>query len=489
VCLAVACLAILADCTVGPDYQRPAVVVPADYKEDGWKIGEPRDAINRGAWWQIYDDPLLDELEREIDISNQTLKAAEGAFRQSQAIVAGARAGYYPTVTATFSATRSGNGGGAGNGSLRGGGSGGGQTLYDLSAAASWDIDLWGRVRRLVEGDVASAQASAADLASARLSAQAALATDYFNLRFADEQKRLLDAEVDNFARALQITRNQYNVGVAGASDVALANAQVEGTRSQSIAVGTTRAQLEHAIAVLIGKAPAEFAIPPIELKTALPAIPPEVPSALLERRPDIAAAERLMASSNAQIGVATAAFYPDLTLSASFGFTGFNLGSLIQAANKVWSVGPQLAQTVFDGGLRTAQVDQARAVYDQDVANYRQIVLVAFQQVEDALADLRVLATQQDVLAVAVKSAQQAEHQILNQYLAGTVAYTSVITVQQTALADELTELAIRQNRFSASVALINALGGGWDAAELPTRDQIEDGQPGDVNRVMPQS
>jgi NodT family efflux transporter outer membrane factor (OMF) lipoprotein len=480
---------VLAACTVGPDYERPPAIVPAAYKESGWKIGEPRDGIDRGAWWQIYRDPLLDDFERQIDISNQTLKASEAAYRQSQAIVAEALAGYYPTVTANFSATRSGFGtGGNGGVSSRGGG-GGGKTLYDLTSSASWSIDLWGRIRRTVESDVAGAQASAADLASARLSAQAALATDYFNLRYADEQKRLLQAETENFARALQITRNQYNVGVAGASDVALAEAQTESTRAQSIAVGTTRAALEHAIAVLIGKPPAEFAIAETQTTLVLPAIPPELPSALLERRPDVAAQERLMASSNAQIGVATAAFYPDLTLSASYGFQSFDLGSLIQTANRFWSVGPALAQTVFDGGLRTAQVAQARAVYDQDVANYRQTVLTAFQQVEDALADLKVLTDEQQVQEVAVRQARQAERLILNQYLAGTVAYTSVITVQQTALANELTLLAIRQNRYAASIALINALGGGWAADELPSREQIEDGKPGDINRIVPQS
>ncbi|MBV8653147.1 MAG: efflux transporter outer membrane subunit, partial [Alphaproteobacteria bacterium] len=302
-----------------------------------------------------------------------------------------ARAQYFPTATGTFTATRSGNGGGTGSRA-----SGGGQTLYNLNATASWDLDVWGRIHRLVESDIASAQASAADLASARLSAQAALATDYFNLRIADELKRLLDDETESFNRSLTIAQNQYKVGVAAQSDVALARAQVQGTQSSAINVGVQRAQLEHAIAVLIGKPASDFSIAVAQpLATSIPSIPPGMPSTLLERRPDIAAAERLMASANAQIGVAVAAYYPDLTLSASFGYEAFNLGSLIEAANKVWSVGPQLAETLYDGGLREAQVAGARAAYDQNVANYRQTVLVGFQQVEDELASLRILADQ----------------------------------------------------------------------------------------------
>jgi NodT family efflux transporter outer membrane factor (OMF) lipoprotein len=466
-------VAVVSACTVGPDYQRPPVVVPASYKEEGWKVGEPRDAIDRGAWWSIYDDPVLDGLERQIDVSSQTLRASEAAYRQAQAIVAEARAQFFPTVDATASATRSGTGGR----SVSTGGNGA-RTLYDLNTTASWDLDLWGRIHRLVEGDIASAQASAADLASARLSVQAALATDYFSLRIDDELKRLLDDTVVSFTRSLTITQNQYRVGVAAASDVALARAQVQGTQAQAINVGVQRAQLEHAIAVLVGKPAPDFsiAIAP-RLATRVPSIPPGMPSTLLERRPDIAAAERLMASANAQIGVAVAAFYPDLTLSASFGFQGFNFGSLLQAANKVWSVGPQLAETVFDGGLRTAQVEQFRAAYDQTVANHRQTVLLGFQQVEDELAALRILVQQAEVQDQAVKSAQEAERLILNQYLAGTVAYTSVVTVQVTALADEENALTIYQNRLTASVALINALGGGWNSSQLPSDTQVKAG------------
>ena len=470
--LAVACLAA---CTLGPDYKRPPAPVPANYKEDGWKLGEPQDAINRGAWWSIYNDAVLDGLERQIDISNQNLKAAEAAYRQAKAVVSEARAGYFPTVTATGSATRAAVGNG-GFGTVRAG-SNGSRTQYDLTAAATWDLDVWGRIRRTVESDVASAQASAGDLASARLSAQALLATDYFGLRAADEQKRILDASVKAFAQALQITRNQYQVGVAGASDVAQAKTQLENTQAQSIAVGVQRANFEHAIAVLTGKPPADFALEPAPMPKRVPVVPPGMPSALLERRPDIATAERQMAAANAQIGVAEAAFYPDITLSASYGYDAFNLGKLLETANRVWSVGPQLAQIVFDGGLRSAQLEAVRATYDQTVANYRQTVLTGFQQVEDELAALRVLAQQAEVQEAALRDAREAERIILNQYLAGTVAYTNVITVQTTRLGIEETLLTVLQNRLAASVALVQALGGGWEAAQLPTPAQVEEG------------
>ncbi len=478
-----AALVLLTACTVGPDYQRPPAPVPAAFKWQGWKVGEPQDAANRGDWWSIYDDPVLDGLMKQIDVSNQTLRAAEAAYRQARAIVAQARSGYFPTVTVTASGTRSGQG--TGNRSLStttggltssGGRFSGSRSQIDLTADASWTVDLWGRIRRLVESDVANAQASAADIAAARLSAQAALATDYFQLRAADEQKRLLDSAVVAFTQSLQITRNQYAVGVAGQADVVTAETQVEQTRSQAIAVGVQRALLENAIAVLIGKPPAEFSIAPAAMATRVPVAPAGVPSALLERRPDIAAAERLMAASNAQIGAAEAAYYPDLTLSASYGFASSSLAKLLRASNSFWSVGPQLAQTVFDAGLRSAQVEQARAVYDQDVANYRQTVLTAFQQVEDELATLQILAQQAEVQANTVRLAREAERLTLNQYQAGTVAYTAVITAQTTALNNEEAALTILQNRLVASVALIQALGGGWAAEQLPTAAQVKD-------------
>jgi NodT family efflux transporter outer membrane factor (OMF) lipoprotein len=481
---------LVAGCLVGPDYERPAAPTPPRFKEaEGWKLGEPQDTADRGDWWAIYNDPVLDELERAIDISNQNLRAAEAAYRQARAVVAEARAGLFPTLSVTGSGTRSGQGGTRGSSfittaggaaiSTGGGGRGGSQSTIDLAADASWSVDLWGRIRRTVESDVATAQASAADLANARLSAQAQLATLYFELRAADEQKRLLDAAVDAFTQSLQITRNQYTAGVVGQADVVTAETQVEQTRAQAVAVGVQRANFEHAIATLIGKPPADVAVAPTPLAMAVPVAPPGVPSRLLERRPDIAAAERRMASTNAQIGAAVAAFYPDLTLTASYGFASSGLSKLLRASNSFWSVGSQLAETVFDAGLRSAQVEAARAVYDETVATYRQTVLTGFQQVEDELAALRILAQEAEVQANAVRLARLAERLTLNQYQAGTVAYTAVLTAQTTRLNNEETALAIQQSRLIASVALVQALGGSWSASALPSTDQVEDDLP----------
>src|SRR5215467_15658990 len=357
----VAGFTVLSACTVGPDYVRPEAPVPKQYKEAGWKVGEPLDAIDRGAWWSVYKDPVLDDLERQVDISNQNLKAAEAAFQQSEWIVAQARAGFFPTVDLNASAQRSRTGGGSSS-STGVGRSGFVTSTFSTSASASWMPDLWGKIRRTVEGEVASAQASAGDLASARLSAQGTLASDYLQLRVADELKRLFDAAAGYYTESLRITRNQYQSGTADQSAVAQAEAQLESTQAQAIAVGVTRAQLEHAIAVLIGKPPAEFSIPPTEVKIAVPVIPAEMPSALLERRPDIATSERQMAADNAQIGVAVAAFYPNITLSGDSGTSALTLNRLLATSSRFWSFGLNLVQTVFDAGARSAQVEQARA-------------------------------------------------------------------------------------------------------------------------------
>jgi NodT family efflux transporter outer membrane factor (OMF) lipoprotein len=469
--------AALAACEVGPDYERPLAATPVSYKEiDGWKPGTPSDLVNRGPWWSIYDDPLLDQLERQVDISNQNLKAAEAAYREARAIVAEARAGLFPTLSVNASAQRSGQGAGASSSSSTFARGGRVQNQFNTTASASWDIDVWGRIRRTIESDVANAQASAADLAAARLSAQALLATNYLQLRIADELKRLLDDTTVAFGRSLQITENRYRGGIAARSDVASARAQYEQTRAQAINVGVQRAAFEHAIAVLIGKPPAELTISAAKFTPVVPVAPPGLPSTLLERRPDIAGAERRVAAANAQIGVAVAAYYPDLTLSASYGVVSSAIDTLFRAANGVWAVGPQLAQTVFDAGLRSAQVEAARAFYEQDVANYRQTVLTAFQQVEDQLAALRILEQQAEVQNAAVTAAQEAERLIFNQYTAGTVAYTNVITAQTVALSNRQTALNILQNRLVASVSLLQALGGGWDAAQLPSDAQVKD-------------
>ena len=468
-----ACLA-LASCAVGPNYHRPAAADPQRFKEaEGWKPAEPREAASGTDWWSIYGDATLDELEKQIDISNQNLKASEAAWRQATALVSQARAGLFPTIGVSATATRSGGPGGRATGATTGG------TVtplshpvneFELFGTASWDIDIWGKIRRTIESDVANAQASEADLAAARLSAQAALATDYIQLRVADEQKQLLDKTVEGYKRSLEITENQYHVGVVAKADVITAQTQLGGAQSQQIAIGVTRATLEHAIAVLIGKAPADFSLPPATLGTTVPVVPTGVPSILLERRPDIAGAERRMAASNAQIGVAIAAYFPDLTLTGNYGFASNVVSGLLRAPNNFWSVGAAASDTLLDFGARPAQVRQARAAYDAAVANYRQTVLTAFQQVEDELATLRILEQQVDVQEQTVKSADLSVQLTLNQYRAGTVAYTSVVTAQAIALGDAQTLLTIRQNRLVASVALIQALGGGWDATSIGT-------------------
>jgi NodT family efflux transporter outer membrane factor (OMF) lipoprotein len=460
----------LAACAVGPDYERPSTDTPPAYKEAGdWKPAAPQDAENRGPWWKVYNDPVLNGLEEQIDISNQNLKAAEAAYRAARAVVAESQAALFPTLSLNGSAIRS----GAGQSSLAISGQPGGataQTLYSASTNASWEPDIWGRIRRTVEGDVATAEASAADLASARLSAQAALAIDYFNLRAQDELKALLEATAKAQTGSLKIAQNQYKVGVAAKADVVAAQTQLESTQAQAINAGLLRAQLEHAIAVLIGKTPSVFALAPAPFAKEVPSIPAEVPSMLLERRPDIAAAERLMAAANTQIGVQTAAYFPNLTLSASYGFAASALSKLFQASNSLWSFGPALAETVFDAGLREAQVEQAKAGYDQSVATYRQTVLTAFQQVEDQLAALRILTQQAESETAVVKSAHEAERLVLNQYKAGIVPFSSVIAAQTATFSNEQTALAVHQNRFVASVTLIEALGGSWDRSQLPT-------------------
>ncbi|MBV9725147.1 MAG: efflux transporter outer membrane subunit [Gammaproteobacteria bacterium] len=471
--VASACLA-LAGCAVGPNYHRPPAANPQHFKEaEGWKPAEPREAASGSDWWSIYGDATLDELERQVDVSNQTLKASEAAWRQANALVSQARAAYFPTIGVTASATRAGGPGGRATAATTGGTV---QPLrhpvneFELLGTASWDLDVWGRIRRTVESDVASAEASEADLAAARLSAQATLASDYIQLRVADEQQQLLAKTVEGYRRSLEITQNQYHVGVVAKADVISAQTQLGGAQSQLIAIGVTRATLEHAIAVLIGKAPADFSLAPATLAATVPVIPAGLPSSLLERRPDVAGSERRMAAANAQIGVAISAYFPDLTLSGQYGFANTMASGLVHAANNFWSVGGALNETLLDFGARRAQVRQARAAYDATVANYRQTVLTAFQQVEDELATLRILEQQVEVQEQTVQSADLAVQLTLNQYRAGTVAYTSVVTAQAVALSDAQTLLTIRQNRLVASVALIQALGGGWDAATLGT-------------------
>ena len=472
------CLASLTGCLVGPDYQRPPPAAPPtpEFKETmGFRPAMPNDTVDRGPWWQIYGDPTLDRLAAQVDISNQTLKASEAAYRQARALVRQDQSGLYPSITATASTVQT------GTGALRSGGTTAvvsqGQngnvtsslSQYSGGGVLSWEIDVWGSIRRTIESDSAAAQASAGDLAAARLSAQADVAINYFSLRVSDQRTRLYQATVAAYARSLTIARNQVDAGIASRVDLAQAQTLYEQARSLLVAEGIARAQYEHAIAVLIGKAPSEFSLEPGQPPSDVPTVDAGVPSALLERRPDVAAAERLMASANAKIGVAQAAYYPNISLGTAITFLSGGLGTLLQLGSSVWSLGPQLSATLIDGGARAAQVEGARASYDNTVATYRQTVLTAFQQVEDALAQQRILVQQEQIQRAAVAAAREAERLSLNQYLIGTVPYTTVVQTQTSALSAEQTLLNIRQSRLIASANLVKALGGGWRDTDLP--------------------
>jgi len=458
----------LAACAVGPDYQRPSVEVPAGYKE--WKVAQPQDETSRGPWWEIFGDPALNALVAQVKISNQTVAAADAQFRRAQAIVAASHAGYFPTVGANASITRSRSPVGVIGGTTAG------RTITNRAASldASWELDLWGRIRRTAESSEASAQASAADLAGALLSSQAALASSYFLLRTIDEQKRILDETVAAFQKSVDLTKNRYAAGVAAKVDVVQAETQLKSTMADAIDLGVQRAQLEHAIAVLVGKAPSAFSIPVAPLAFKLPPVPAEVPSALLERRPDIASGERLVASANAQIGVAKAAYFPSLTLSGSYGSRAGDAATWFTAPSTFWAYGPALAMSVFDAGLRRAQTDQAIAAYDATVAQYRQTVLSGFQEVEDNLAALRILEEEAKVQQEAVLAARESVLLTTNQYKAGIVSFINVVAVQTAWLNNERAAMVVIGRRLVASVTLLKALGGDWSATEIPEGEAL---------------
>jgi NodT family efflux transporter outer membrane factor (OMF) lipoprotein len=475
-------LLALAACAVGPNHHRPDAPVAPTYKEDqGWKPATPGEIAPDKPWWSIYDDSLLDSLERQVEVSNQTLKADEAAYRSAVEQIGVDRGTLFPSISANAGATRSGSASGvnqaittsSGTTVTTGTGGNGHRTTYSAGAQASWSIDVWGRIRRLVESDVAKAQASAADVAAARLSAQITLAEDYFQLRAADEQMRLYQTEIDDFNNALTITQNQVKAGITTLADVYAAETQLESTQASQVGVQLTRAKFEHAIAVLIGKPPSELGIDVGSFTTTVPVVPAGVPSTLLERRPDIAAAERSVASANALVGVAEAAWFPSVTLNGSYGFSSGVLPGLLRAKNALWSFGPSLAENVFNGGATLAQNREARANYDEAVATYRQTVLSAFQSVEDDLVTLRVLEQQGQLQEAAVKDARLSEALTLNQYKSGIVVYSSVITAQTTRLLDEINLLSIQSQRLVSSVDLISQLGGGWDAAQLNQPDR----------------
>lgn len=458
----VLCL-LAAACTVGPDYQRPEAPTSAVFKEaEGFRPARPADALEKGAWWTIYHDAELDRLEAMVAVSNQTVKTFEAQYRAATALADEARAAEYPTLGLTPGVTRSNQAAGGGTASTRNA-----TTRYALSGTAAWDADLWGKIRRQLESNRAAAEVSAADLANARLSAQAALATDYFALRSADALEGLLRETVAAYQHALEITRNQYRAGTTASTDMMTAQAQLESAQAQLAGARVARQQYEHAIAVLTGQPPAALTIAPKPITAEIPSIPPGLPSALLERRPDVAAAERAMQQENALIGVQKAAYYPDLSLSALGELTGSTLAKMFTISSGIWSLGASAAEVVSVGGATAAAVAAAGASYDASVATYRQTVLTAFQQVEDALSNLRILESQAEAEARAVASARRAVEATLNAYRAGTVAYTSVITEQTVLLADQQTALNIQQSRLAASVALIQALGGGWTRAD----------------------
>jgi NodT family efflux transporter outer membrane factor (OMF) lipoprotein len=447
-CASASLILLLSGCAIGPNYSKPEVEVPPQWKEAGdWVVAQPKDALPKGKWWQAFNDPVLDALMEQVEVSNQSLAAAEARFRQSRAALQSARAGLFPTLGASGDANRSRASG----------------QRYTVAIDARWELDLWGRIRRLVEAARAGEEASAADLEAARLSLQAELATNYFQLRVTDVQRDLLDDTVKAFQSSYTVTQNRYRAGVAAKVDVVQAESQLLSTQAQAIDLRATRAALEHAIAVLVGRAPAGFSVEPSKFEVRVPEVPPGVPSTLLERRPDIAAAERRMAAANARIGVAQAAYYPALSLSGSGGFASDSLSTLFSAPSRFWSLGLGLAGTLLDFGGRSAAVDASRAVYDETVANYRETVLEAFGEVESNLASVHWLAEGSKVQQEAARAARESVVLTVNQYKAGTVSFLNVVQVQATQLAEERQTVQLLGRRLAATVALIRAMGGSW--------------------------
>jgi NodT family efflux transporter outer membrane factor (OMF) lipoprotein len=499
ICFAVA-LCFLAGCVVGPKYHRPSVQTPEVYKElppadlantQGWKVAQPKDDALRGKWWEIFNEPELNGLEQKVNVSNQTIASAAANFLAARALVKEARSQYFPTVTTNPAITvqrpsattfSGGTGGSSASGTGNGPGTGTGTTSsatstftdYTLPFDATWQPDLFGRIRNTVRSAAYGAQASAADLENTRLTVQAEVASDYFQLRGQDALQRLLDSTVIAFQQSLDLTRALYDTGIDSEEDVTQAETQLEATQAQAAALGVQRAQFEHAIAMLTGQPASTFSIPVEPLKTSPPAIPSGVPSQLLERRPDIAAAERLVAQANAQIGIARAAYFPTVTLSASAGFQSTSITSWFTWPSRFFAAGPAAAETLFDAGLRRATVMQFRAQYDETVANYRQAVLTAFQQVEDNLVSLRILSVEIRDQDAAVKSAERTLVLATDRYKLGIDPYLNVITAQTALLSNQEAAVNLRIQQMTASSGLIQALGGGWNASQLPSPSQL---------------
>jgi NodT family efflux transporter outer membrane factor (OMF) lipoprotein len=461
-------LSVLSGCAVGPRYAKPAAVTPPAFKElpPNWKAAEPKDQTAKGKWWQVFQDPQLDALEDQIDVSNQTLKAAQAQFEQARALVRINRSAQYPNVTAGVSATRSHLASNRPNGKLSPAST---YTDLQLPVDASYEVDVWGRVRKTVEAARANAQASAADLENVSLSLHAELASDYFQLRALDAEEQLLNSTVAAYEKALELTRNRYSGGIASQVDVAQAETQLETTRAQAVDLGVQRAQFEHAIAVLTGQPASNFALMVSPLASVPPVVPVGLPSELLERRPDVAGNERRMAVANAQIGIARAAYFPTISLGATGGFESTSITNWFNGPSGFITAGASAIETVFDAGRRRAVTDEARAAYDQSVANYRETVLGAFQEVEDNLAALRLLEDEARTQDAAVASAQHSLLLSTNRYKGGVTTYLEVITAQSIALTDQRVAVEIAGRRMTASVSLIKALGGGWNVANLP--------------------
>ena len=483
--VSLASLFLLAACVVGPRYARPSVPAPPAYKElpkadaqtpSEWKVAQPNDSTMRGKWWEIFGDAKLNELEAKASSSNQNIAAAAAHFMAARALVREARPQYFPTVSTNPNMvyarpSRGQLGGLTGNSSVI-------QlkpyTDYSLPFDASWEPDFWGRIRNTVKGSVYAAQASAADLENVRLSEQAELAADYYELRAQDSLIQILVSTVAAYQETLDLTQSQYRAGLGSDEAVAQAEAQLSAAQAEEIDLGVQRAQYEHAIAVLTGEPPSTFFLPPQDLEAKLPATPAGVPSELLERRPDIAATERAVAQANTQIGIAKAAYFPSVLLNGSAGFGNSSLASWFTWPSRFWSVGPSIAETIFDAGLRKATVQQSRANYDQTVANYRQTVLTAFQQVEDNLAALRILSQAIGRQDAAVEAAARSLHEATVRYKAGIDPYLNVISAQTILLNDQQTAVNFRMQEMLASVQLIKALGGGWDSTRIPSSKEI---------------
>ena len=451
--------ALLAGCAVGPAYQVPSAALPAGWKEqktaEGWLPAAPADALDRGEWWKLFGDATLDELAARVQVSNQNIAAAVANYAQAQALVRGERAALFPTVSLDGSGRRSGNIGGTSNAA----------NAFSATLGVDWAPDVWGRLRQAVSSAQANAQASEADLASARLSAVGDLATNYFSLREADAEIALLDQTIEGYQRAFEITSNRYRAGIAAQTDVLQAQTQLVNAQAERVGLQRTRATLEHAIAMLVGVAPADFSLPAAQWTPTVPGIPTGVPSTLLQRRPDIAAAERAVAAANAQIGIARSAYFPNFGLSASVGSSASRVKDLFNASNTLWALGLSVAQVVFDAGAIGATVDSAKAAHEASVARYRQTVLTAFQAVEDQLTAGAALAQQEGLRREASAAADKTEQQLLNRYRAAQVSYTEVVTAQAAALGARRTLVQLQVNRQTAAVALIQALGGGWQA------------------------